>query len=357
MRTLQRAAVVYAAVAAVGAVVCAVEPASAGGPPTYGLVGRYTLGGNGSFDVLADGRVITLGGASGRDVLVQEFVNGSGFVRVGSIDASLAGPFGPGFLRLSPDGSRVAIGDNVFGAGARVNVLRVSSLFGEEARAEVSVLSPNFDAAWSGSDTLLVTGATASFQSVLTRVDLGAAPGAATVITGIGLGSGGVAVRDGRVFVGSGFDLPPSQTPTGQVRAFDLGAISSGGVPQAFTAGAIVTTQLSASPLDFDALGNLLVGGGDAFSGTSEVGFVAVVDLSDPSRVQRLSPAGTGVTYGVRFNRATGEVLVIEGGTVFRYAVPAPGGVAVLALAGVLASRRRRGPGVGLGGVVGGGAK
>ena len=83
-------------------------------------------------------------------------------------------------------------------------------------------------------------------------------------------------------------------------------------------------------------------GGGDAFGGSTDIGYAAVVNPASPGEFLRLSPAGTSVTYGVRFNAFTDELLVTAGGIAYRYAVPGPAAAGLLLLAGLTAARRRR---------------
>jgi len=109
----------------------------------------------------------------------------------------------------------------------------------------------------------------------------------------------------------------------------------------------------SASPLDFDAQGNLLVGGGDAFSGAGDFGYAGVVGSDSirdalnglgftPGATLELTPDPLAEFVNVRFNEVTAEVLVEANGVIYRYQVPAPGVGAVLALGAPMIARRRR---------------
>ena len=81
------------------------------------------------------------------------------------------------------------------------------------------------------------------------------------------------------------------------------------------------------------------------YAGYARVPREAVVKLT-PSLTPRLATD----SYSVRLNSVTGELLVTyfdnttfaPGATVYRYAIPAPGALPSLALAGALAARRRR---------------
>lgn len=310
--------------------------------PAYTLAGQYALPGAGgnagvAWDVGPDGRVW---GIVGNTIVRQSAPNASTYDTLGSVAPGTVASFGAIFLRLSPDGSTIALGDNNFGAGATVHFLNTASLSTGGSTPTSSIHCDNFHAAWSGNQ-LYVSGAGSDFVPIVSRIDasnLGSLS-RQTVITGAGLGSGGVAIRGSTLFTAVGFGFAPQ--PTGQIRSFDLAALS-GAPPAAFSSGTFVATILSASPLAFDGWGNLLAGGGDAFSGTSETGYAAVVDLSDPLNMLRLSPAGTNELYGVAFNAVTNELLVTTGGVAYRYAVPSPASAMVCTVGLLLLNSRRR---------------
>jgi hypothetical protein len=322
-------------------------PAARANIPAYTLVGSFQMpGGNiwagGAYDLLPDGRIVRIQGTS---IFIQDTLHGSTQSLVGTIPTGTVSAFGASFIRVSPDGSMLAIGDNTFGPSARVHIARVSDLSLSGPAPTQSILSPNFDAAWSGNSTLYVSGFGSS--SLLSRIDLsGAGPTASTtVITGIGDGSGGVAVFGGTLYTGIGFAFPPAspQARTGSTRAFDLASLESAASPVAFSSGTYLGDFLSASPMAVDPFGNLLIGGGDVFSGTSDSGYIAVVDPSNPSSPLLLSPPGSaGLALGVRFNAATQELWIDRDGTIFRYAIPSPGIACALAMGTLLAWRRRR---------------
>ena len=311
---------------------------AAAAPPAYQLVGSFASPG-GSFDVGPDGRIYTL---VGRSILRQDAPGAATFSPIAELPNGSINSFGASFLRFNGAGTRLAVGDGNFNAGASVYVIDAASFpaasIGSAPTAILSTFTtPNFDAAWDG-DRLYVTGARSSdFVPIVNRIDAASAAPAQTVITGVGLASGGIAIRDGQLLTGSGF------IPTGETRRFDLAALSPA-APAAFSAGTLIGSFLSASPLSFDAFGHLLVGGGDAFSGTSDTGYAAVVDLADPGNFLRLSPAGTAPTYSPIFNHVTGELLVYDTATsIFhRYAIPAPAAACVVVFAAGLQPRRRR---------------
>lgn len=311
--------------------------------PAYTPVGSFALP-SGPWDLLPDGRILQL---RGNDVFRQDALNASTYTRVGGFAPGSFPNFGsgpsPAFLRVSPDGARLAVGNNQFNANNAVLVGNLADLSTSANLPVSSLAAPNFDAAWDGNGRLYVTGGDAStFASVLTRVDIDppAGPTSTRVITGIGNGSGGVTVRNGTLYTGVGFSFG---TNTGEVRAFDAATLAAANSPVAFSTGTFTADILSGASLGFDRFGNLLIGGGDAFSSSPDFGYAAVVDLADPLNPLRLSPAGTQVgSYRIAFNTATDELLVAASGAAYRYAIPAPATAATLALGGLLACRRRR---------------
>ncbi len=321
-------------------------PAQAAIPP-YQLVGQYASP-SGTFDVLPDGRLVFISGGA---LVAADVRSTAAPTPLGGIDPGLISTFGASFVSVSPDGARIAIGDNNFGAGARVHIVSTGLLSPGAVSSVTSIDAPNAEAAWTGASTLFVAG----FGSgpVVTRIDT-ASGVAQTVITNIGGGTGGVASDGSRLYVGLGFD-GPSGGRTGQVRAFDLSTLAAVGGPGAppldYFSGGLAATALSGSSLGFDAGGNLLVGGGDFFTGV-DAGSAAIIDRAavdsalaggavPPLSAQlRLSPAGSAF-YSIRFNAPTGELLIADGATIYRYAVPAPAG-AGLALLGLIATGRRR---------------
>ena len=310
--------------------------------PNYTPVGQFNLP-SGAWDVGPDGRIIQV---RGREIWRQDALSGSGFSRIGSLPAGQISGFGASFLSISGDGSRIAIGDNNFNASASVYVVDTAGLSSAADTPTMRIISGNFDGTWDG-NTLYITGAdAATFNSQLYRVNFNApgTPIAETVLRDIGLGSGGVAVWGGRLFTGTGYGS--ASQPTGQIRSFDIGTLGAPGnpLPAPFSVGTLVATTLSASPLGFDRAGNLLAGGGDNFGGTTDIGYAAVIDPAnpDPAAWLRLSPGPMNILYSAVFNAATDELLVVGGGTAYRYAIPTPAGAAVLALGGAVALRRRR---------------
>lgn len=332
------------------------RPALAG-VPAYTLVGAYDLPGPGAqFDVLPDGRLLAI---SGQDFLVQDSVNTTGWTVAGSLDgASPIASYGASFLSLSPDGQTVAVGDNTFGPGTSVYLVATSSLAPMTPSSAIGVLAPNYQAHWLNGSTLFVSGSGA--ESVVSEITLtGPTANVRTAVSDIGGASSGVTSDGQYLYVGNGFSFGPGSA-TGEVRAIPLSLITGASSPASFTIdGTPVAHALSADSLGFDAFGNMLIGGGDFFGG-GEFGFASVVDGADVAGALIGGPAATTSlaltprlatdSYSVRLNSVTGELLVTyfdnttfaPGATVYRYAIPAPGALPALALAGALAAGRRR---------------
>lgn len=323
-------------------------PALAG--PSYGLVSTFELpSGTDTFSIAPDGHILAL---SGHSILRQSGIGSGSFTTVGSIAPGSLNSFGASFISVSPNGQTIAIGDNNLGAEASVYLLSAASLSPDSVSETTRVFSPNFSAAWSGNSTLFVTGGEFGSPSVVNAIDALAGT-ASVVIENIDGGSSGIAVSGGLLFTGNGFAYGGGSN-TGDVFAFDVNAFGGGPV-DFLTGGTHVANALSAGSLGFDGLGNLLVGGGN-FSG--ENGFAAVIDalavdaalaggpIATSANGQQLSPTGDpSAFHSIRFNPVTEELYVTLFGssTVFVYAIPTPGSVALLALAGLGASRRRRG--------------
>lgn len=329
-------------------IVLASSSAALASVPGYNLVGTYT-GQSQRWDVLSDGRLISID-ANGT-ISRQDSVNSSSFSVVGSIDASLLNQSGASFISVSPDGSTIAIGDGNFG-GASVYTIQTSSLSttGNSAVSGFSV--GNFSADWIDNTTLAIAGSdNTTFAAVVTQLDV--TNGNTQILVNDMAGfSADIVVNGGFLYAGNGFATGgPSDSQTGEVRAFALGDITNSTL--SFEAqGIAVTDLLSAGSLDFDADGNLLVGGGDLFGGSGDFGYIGVVDSEDldaallggsiATAALELTPDPAIDFNTVRFNDATGEVLIEAGGTIYRYQVPAPASTVLAFGALACVARRRR---------------
>ena len=319
----------WASVAAIGALVLGlggVATSARAAFDGYRLVGAMTLpDASGPYDVLPDGRMIALAGAN---VFIETGVATRVFSPLGTLGGADIASFGAAFIRVSPDGARIAVGNNGGSTFSdfKVGVLDVGTLTGTWFVAD------HFDARWIDSTQLAVAASDFSNGSRVTVLDTASAdptsPTNPAIVTGIGGASGGIAFdADGRLFVGNGFaSFGPSAT--GAVKAFEQAAWTAaliGGTPIDFEAdGVFIVDVLGASPLGFDEEGNLYVGGADAAPDDDSVALVSAtaiasalagggpVDAGDPAQVRRFDPlpADDFNFYSAGYNRVTGELFV-----------------------------------------------
>jgi hypothetical protein len=336
------------AAAALALSVCAALPAIAA--PSYSLVSTFDLPTDiDIFSIAPDGHILAM---SGDTIRRQSGIGSVSFSNIGSVAPGLLNSFGASFISASPDGQTIAIGDNNLGSAASVHLIQASALDPGSASATTQVLAQNFSAAWSGNSTLFVTGGEFGSPSVVSAIDATTGT-ASTAISNIDGASSGIAVSNGFLYTGNGFEYGGGSS-TGDIFAFDLNDLGAGPV-DFLSGGTPVANSLSAGSLGFDGVGNLLVGGGN-FGG--EIGFAAVIDadaiasaltggpLAASADGQQLSPtADPSAFHSIQYNPVTEElyVTVFGSSTVFVYAIPTPGALGLMGLAGLAATRRRRG--------------
>ncbi len=271
-----------------------------------------------AFDVAPDGRLVV---AVGLDIYQEDAPGAGTYSLLGTLPGTPP-MFGPAFLRISPNGSKVAYGDNAGGVG----IYDLPQLTGAVFNAS------HFDATWLDDDHLAITD-----FGVVTLLDVNSTdpmnPANPILIQNIGGASAGITFdAAGNLFTGNGFTIG-GPSVTGDIKVFDAlswtAAITSG-VPLDFeNDGQFLGNVLSASPLGFDGRGNLLVGGGDAFGGGAS-GYAAVIsrgavrdalagagvlDPNDPIRALQLDPnPSSGSFYSVTYDPASGELLLGEFG-------------------------------------------
>jgi hypothetical protein len=330
--------------------------------PSFSLPSASAL-----FDVGSDGRVVSLDGAT----VYRESAPGSrAFTMLGTLPAGDIPSFGAAFIRVSPSGSQIAVGNNggASFANFQVGVFSLPALTGTWFNAG------HFDAAWIDNRFLAVTAGAFGSPGVVTALDTAspnpASPSNVTVIANVGGASGGIAFdAAGNLYTANGFqESGPSQT--GEVHAFKKAAwtaAQAGGTALNFeTQGIPIVDLLSGSPLAFDLAGDLLVGGGNSFGSPPDGNYFAIVDApavqtalaggglvngADSSKVRKLDPdSGAGSFYSVAANATRREIYAVNVGsaTVFVYsaaaaAVPAVPPLGLLACASLLllAGRRR----------------
>lgn len=293
----------------------------------YVLESCFAMPGPGfKFDVLVDGR---LAGISGNEFFMETGLGTRVFKRRGSLAGLKTGSYGPSFLKVSPDGSRLAVGD---GKG-RIGIFNMTDLSGNW------LTMPHFDAEWADNDLLAVTYGDfgkPSRVSCLDVVNQKANP--VTLIRNIGGAPAGIAFdSQGNLFTGNGFKSS-GPSGTGTVKYFPRNLWQSAmasHTPLDFeTRGQVIVDILSGSSLGFDHLGNFYVGGSDAFGDGKDVNFAALVTRGamdeairtnvpiDPANVRdvhRLDPDRQNVTsrYSLNFNPVSRELYLSSGGRIY----------------------------------------
>ncbi|MCB9849846.1 MAG: PEP-CTERM sorting domain-containing protein [Phycisphaerales bacterium] len=326
----------------------------------YSLDRVFTLpSGASSFDVLADGRVVAMVNA---EVYAETAIGSGTYASLGTLPGADVSPgsYATAFVRVSPDGSRIAVGNNggaSFG-NYQVGVFDLGGLSGDWFSAN------HYEAEWIDNQYLAMTAGAFGNPSAVVALDTSstpASPTSATLVDNIGGGTSGITFDGaGNLYTGNGFD-GAGASDTGWVKAFSLTdwqpALSGGAAVDFEVSGALIVDVLSAGALGFDAEGNLHVGGSDLF-GSGERDFAALVRanavanalggggaavVSDPLQVRQFDPDALNDFnfYGVDFNSVTGEFYVREGETIYSYVVPEPGTLLLL-LVGAAITRRRR---------------
>lgn len=310
-------------------------------------------GPGGTFDVLADGRVVAVVG----DSILVESAPGSGvYETAGTMAAGTISPFGAAFISLSPDGTRLAIGDGNYGGG-RVHIVSVSGLNGGQI-TPISFQQENYEAAWVDNDHLAVTyGNPSTFLGEVGILSLGGASSGAVLV--IGGASAGVAMdRYGMLITGNGFDYLAGGSEAGDIKAYDRAALAArlehGDGPLDFDAtGLDLGRVLSAGSLEFDEYGNLFVGGAnfglgewDMFALFTAEQYAQALAGSIPldlSGAFSEDPSGELFSsYIGRYNAFTHEWLIADFGNMVlhRYGVvPVPGSAVILGGAWIAATQ------------------
>lgn len=308
-------------------------------------------GGTSAFDVQPDGRLAALSGLN----LHTETAAGSGlFVLHGTLPTANVS-YGAAFLRFSPDGSKLAVGNNGSGGTSYVGVFSLNTLAGAWHALD------HFDAEWLDDERLAVNSGDLSTS----RIDLfdTTTLAGATIVSGIEGGSGGVTFdAQGRLFVGNGY-ANGGGSDTGEIRAFEQSAWESAlvGSPLDFESnGTVIADVLSANTLGFDIEGNLHIGGGDfsqpdygyagllaASAVDGAIGGDGPIDTSMPANARRFDPdaAGSFNFYGIAASPVAAELYVRDYGVdaLHVFEVPEPSAVMLLAIGlGVIAMRRSR---------------
>lgn len=255
----------------------------------------------------AEGRLLA---ATGRKLYLQRNYGSDQW----DVVATVAGAMDPSFVRISPDGTRVALG---IGYGAPLLVFPTSMLNpssppvlhdGTNPAAGVTAFDVNYyDAAWADNQYLVINGGQwpgppyGSGAGVLDANDPGD--------TGTGLignipgASASIGVdASGNLYTGIGYATYPTNR-TGEIKVWAMGEWSTTpGAVLDYEANARVVANnvLSAAYLGADSEGNLHVGGGDAFGvgGPTENGYAALISRDVVARVTAPGTPGAPVDEG-----------------------------------------------------------
>ena len=229
--------------------------------------------------------------------------------------ATVPSPMDPSFVRISPDGARVALGAGYMQTlyvfeSADMSVRMPLNL--DTAPSVTRVDVNYYDAVWRDTRYLFVNSGEFTSSRVF-AIDTSLANPAGhliEVVSGIPGASAGVTFdAQGNLVTGVGYGMD-----TGELRIYpaaDIAAALAGTTGIDYGDGILLAAGvLSASDLGIDADGNLLVAGGDVI-GAGEAGYAAVisaevlervvrdggppVDEDDPADLVRLSPASCGI--------------------------------------------------------------
>ncbi len=325
-------------------VASAVPPvARAGVFDRYELAGSFELPeGTTTFDALADGRLIVLVGA---DVYMETGPHDRVFTLHGTLPGADLNAFGPSFVRPSPDGTKIAVG-NCGGASFgnfEVGVFDLATVVGTWFAAN------HTDGRWIDDTRIALTASDFSNGSSVTVLDTLSAdpvsPINTVVIDSVGGASGGIAFDAGGNLVTANGLSSIGPSGTGTIKAFrfeEWTAPLAGGDPLNFeTDGTFIVDVLGGVSLGFDDHGNLLVGGADAAPDDDAVAIVRAarinaallgispVDASDVAQVRRLDPITDNDFnfYAVGYNAPLSEMYVRDFGatTVHVYRDPTRG--------------------------------
>lgn len=259
----------------------------------------------------------------------------------GILDGADIPSFGAAFIRVSPDGTKIAIGNNG-GSGFvdfKIGILDFVTLSG------TWFVANHFGASWIDNSDLIIAASDFTNGSSVTVLDTTSAdpndPTNITVLQNIGGASGGIAIdAAGRLFAGNGFtSFGPSDS--GTIKAFDnavwTAALAGGPVPNFEEDGTFIIDILGASPIGFDLEGNMFVGGGGTAPDSDSIALVRAsaiadtlagmgsIDTFDPVNVRRLDPisANDFNFFSAEYNPVTGELYVRDFGdtTIYVYAI------------------------------------
>ena len=198
--------------------------------------------------------------------------------------ATVATNMDPSFVKISPDGATIALGLGYFKPLYLVgsSLLSVNAPPNLSTHAQVKRLNANYyDAVWRDARYLLINSEGPSGSRVYAVDSYLADPASAFIplIEDVPGASAGIAVdRFGNLVTGIGFGAN-----TGELKIWPASDVAAALAPNgdslaySSTGHVLATNVLSAASLGFDADSNLYVGGGDAFGGSGDYGYAALI--------------------------------------------------------------------------------
>ncbi len=178
----------------------------------YSPSGNFSLPvGTLKFDILPDGRIVAL---ADDKIFIEKAIGAREFKLIAKIPGLHIGTYGPHFLRISPNGRKIAVGNNDAGDNkGYIWILELPAL-------SVKWFPLNhFDAEWYDNDLLAITNGIfgeSSMVSILDTTSSPLSPQETIVIDNIGGASAGITFdKDGNLFTGNGLKQSgPSSTGT-----------------------------------------------------------------------------------------------------------------------------------------------
>jgi len=294
---------------------------------SYVLQSHFSMPGPGfNFDVLVDGRLM---GISDNELFMETGVGTRIFKSQGPLPGLKTGPYGPSFFKVSPNGSRFAVGDG----NGNIGIFNMADLSGKW------FAMGHHDAQWADDVILVVTQGEFGKPSQVSWVDVvDQKAGQTLLIQNIGGAPAGIAFdSQGNLFTGNGFKSKgPSDTGTVKYfpRTLWRSAMKSHRPLDFETQGQVIVDILSASSLGFDHQGNLYVGGSDVFGEGKDVNFASLIargaldeairnnvpiDAANARAVHRLDPDRQNATsrYTLNFNPVSRELYLSSEGRIY----------------------------------------
>jgi len=286
------------------------------------------------FDNLADGRIVMVSTflASPFDtfgtpeVYVETAVGSRSWQSLGTLPLAFGGQWfatGGGFLDVSPDGSRIAVGDNSL-TTQYVGVFDTADLLtlGAGSTPIDWYQLPHFEGEWFDNRYLALNrGSFVTGTSAVSLLDTTSAVGSPVnpdIITAVGGQSSGLTFdAAGNIYVGNGFDTQAGGSTTGDVKQFLLAnwqnAWSTSTPLNYESSGTLYASMLSAGSLEFDGEGNLFIGGSDFFGG-GQANFLGLIENpAQGSGTRMFDPDTVAISfYQLVYNEVTGELYANE---------------------------------------------